>query len=111
MRIKIHTIMVLGVIVGGLGVAAPVQAKPGDCTVSEEARLDAVAATKRAEYLERHPDVNTGMSNVLKNTPGDGGAKHEAVQAYLDANPAARADLDAIRQPVQDFTNRCWPDG
>ncbi|SKY61407.1 exported protein [Mycobacteroides abscessus subsp. bolletii] len=47
----------------------------------------------------------------MKNTPGDGGAKHEAVQAYLDANPAARADLDAIRQPVQDFTNRCWPDG
>ncbi|MGC7358444.1 hypothetical protein RA989_21650, partial [Mycobacteroides abscessus subsp. massiliense] len=24
--------------------------------------------------LERHPDVNTGMSDALKNTPGDGGA-------------------------------------
>lgn len=70
MRIKIHTIMVVGVIVGTLGVAAPVQASPGDCTVSEEARLDAVAATKRAEYLERHPDVNTAMSDALKNTPG-----------------------------------------
>ncbi|MGC7348829.1 hemophore-related protein [Mycobacteroides abscessus] len=111
MRIKIHTIMVVGVIVGTLGVAAPVQASPGDCTVSEEARLDAVAATKRAEYLERHPDVNTAMSDALKNTPGGGGAKHEAVQAYLDANPAAKTDLDAIRQPVRDFTNRCWPNG
>ncbi|ORB53586.1 hemophore-related protein [Mycobacteroides saopaulense] len=111
MRTKIQIIVVLGVVAGALGMAAPVQAKPGDCTVSEEARLDAVEATKRAEYLERHPDVNAGMSNALKNTPGDGGAKHEAVQAYLDANPTARADLDAIRQPVQDFKNRCWPDG
>lgn len=111
MRIKIHAIMALGVIAGALGVAAPVQASPGDCTVSEEARLDAVAATKRAEYLKRHPDVNTGMSDALKNTPGDGGAKHEAVQAYLDANPAAKTDLDAIGRPVQDFKNRCWPNG
>ncbi|GLE56655.1 hypothetical protein NJBCHELONAE_19640 [Mycobacteroides chelonae] len=99
----------LGVVAGALGVAAPAYAKPGDCTVSEEARLDAVEATKRAEYLERHPDVNTGISDALKNTPGDGSAKHEAVQAYLNANPAAKADLDAIRQPVQDFKNRCWP--
>lgn len=109
MRIKILIVVGLCVTSGAFGVAVPAQAKPGDCTVSEEARLDAVAATKRAEYLERHPDVNTGMSNALKNTPGDGGAKHEAVQAYLDANPAAKADLDAIRQPVQDFKNRCWP--
>lgn len=111
MRIAVQIVVGLGVVVGALGVAVPAQAKPGDCTVSEEARLDAVAATKRADYLERHPDVNAGMSNALKNTPGDGAAKHEAVQAYFDANPSARADLDAIRQPVQDFKNRCWPDG
>ncbi|MUM15966.1 hemophore-related protein [Mycobacterium sp. CBMA271] len=110
MRIKIQVIVGIGVLAGALGMAAPVQAKPGDCTVSEEARLDAVEATRRAEYLERHPEVNTGMSDALR-APGDGGAKHEAVQAYFDANPTARADLDSIRQPVQDFKNRCWPDG
>jgi hemophore-related protein len=101
----------VGVVAAALGIAAPAQAKPGDCTVSEEARLDAVASTKRAEYLERHPDVNTGISDALKNTPGDGEAKHDAVQAYLNGNPAAKADLDAIRQPVQDFKTRCWSEG
>ncbi|MGH3726758.1 MAG: hemophore-related protein [Mycobacterium sp.] len=105
----VRGIVCAGLMAGALGLAAPAHAKPGDCTVSEEARLDAVASSKRAEYLERHPDVNAGMSDALKNTPGGGGDKHDAVQAYLNANPAAKADLDAIRQPLNDFKARCWP--
>ena len=29
------------------------------------------------------------------------------VQAYLDANPQVRADLEGIKQPAVDFLDRC----
>lgn len=105
---KFVSVLPVGVFAAALLLAGPAAAKPGDCTVAEEARLDAAASTQRAAYLDHHPDVNNALSNALK-TPGDGNAKHEAVQAYFDTNPSARADLDAIRQPVNDFKARCWP--
>jgi heme-binding protein len=51
-----------------------------------------------------HPDVNaffTGLKgqdrNVMRNN----------AQNYLNANPQVQADLQGIRQPLDDFKGRC----
>lgn len=31
----------------------------------------------------------------------------DQLKQYMDANPQAHADLEAIRQPLTDFHNRC----
>lgn len=57
-----------------------------------------------ASYLFTHPDVNTFFTG-LQGQPKQ--AVRDQTEAYLNANPDVRADLEAIRQPSRDFRTRC----
>ncbi len=57
-----------------------------------------------ASYLFTHPDVNTFFTG-LQGQPKQ--AVRDQTEAYLNANPGVRADLESIRQPSRDFRTRC----
>ena len=59
---------------------------------------------RHVDYLTLHPNVNDFFTS-LKGQPRD--QIRDQVQRYLDANPAVRDELQAIRQPSVDFRNRC----
>jgi hemophore-related protein len=84
--------------------APPAPPIPPPCTAAEMARVMSGVSFDTSNYLSTHPDVNNYFTS-LKGQPRD--QIRDQVQAYLDANPQVRADLQAIRQPSVDFRNRC----
>jgi hemophore-related protein len=77
---------------------------PPPCTAAEMARVMSGVTFDTSNYLTTHPDVNNFFTS-LKGQPRD--QIRDQVQTYLDANPAVRDELQAIRQPSVDFRNRC----
>ena len=65
-------------------------------------RAGVAAAT--SAYLFTHPPVNDFFATLRGQTRDE---MRPQVQAYLDANPQVRADLDGIKQPAVDFIDRC----
>jgi hemophore-related protein len=55
-------------------------------------------------YLFTHPPVNDFFA-TLKGQSRD--QMRPQVQAYLDANPQVRTELQGIKQPADDFLSRC----
>jgi hemophore-related protein len=55
-------------------------------------------------YLFTHPDVNDFFTG-LKGQPKD--QIRTQVQAFMEANPQVKADLQGTRQPSVDFRARC----
>ena len=55
-------------------------------------------------YLFTHPPVNDFFA-TLKGQSRD--QIRPQVEEYLDANPQVRAELQGIKQPADDFLNRC----
>ena len=55
-------------------------------------------------YLFTHPDVNWFFTS-LEGQPHD--EFKFKVADYMDQNPAVKADLTGIRQPLVDLKNRC----
>jgi len=93
---------------GAVLIASPTPAvadplPPGCTTADMTAVMSGISAAMSA-YLMSHPDVNnffTGLQGQPKT------AVRDQTEAYLNANPNVRADLDAIRQPSRDFRTRC----
>ncbi|WP_059014076.1 heme-binding protein [Mycobacterium sp. M26] len=81
---------------------------PPNCTAAdlEGVRTGVQAAT--AAYLFTHPDVNAFFTSL-------GGLPRAQVLArvktYMAANPAVKADITGIRQPLLDIKNRCGDQG
>ncbi len=84
--------------------AAPVWADPPNCTAADLAGVAAGVSAATSAYLFTHPDVNDFVTG-LKGQPRDG--VRAQVQQYLDANPQTRAEIQAIRQPLNDLRERC----
>lgn len=96
----------LGAGVLGLGAAAPAHADdpiPG-CTTADMTAVMSGVSTAMSAYLFTHPDVNTFFSS-LQGLPKT--EVRDQTEAYLNANPDVRTDLEAIRQPSRDFRDRC----
>jgi hemophore-related protein len=99
------TALVLGT--GGvlLGIAAPaVAAPPPGCTLADVTNVAAGVDAAITAYLFAHPDVNnflTGLQGQNKDSV------RAQAQAYFQANPQVKAELDAIRAPSVDLRNRC----
>jgi hemophore-related protein len=99
------TAMVLGT--GGvlLGLATPAVADtPPGCTVADVTNVAAGVDAAITAYLFSHPDVNnffTGLQGQDKDSV------RAQAQAYFQANPQVKAELDAIRAPSVDLRNRC----
>lgn len=84
--------------------AAPAATAEPGCMASDLARVSAGVASATADYLVSHPDVDVFFTN-LQDTPE--GEVPAVVDNYLNANPQVETDLETIRQPLNDLTDRC----
>ena len=77
---------------------------PPNCSPADWAGVRASVAAAVSAYLFTHPPVNEFFATL------DGQSRDQMrpqLQAYLDANPQVRTDLQGIKQPADDFLNRC----
>jgi hemophore-related protein len=81
----------------------PPPALPG-CSPADWAGVRAGVAAALSTYLFTHPPVNDFFA-TLKGQSRD--QMQPQVQAYLDANPQVRTELQSIKQPADDFLTRC----
>ena len=77
---------------------------PPNCTSADMTGVMSGISAAMSAYLFTHPDVNSFFSG-LQGLPK--AQVRDETEAYLNANPDVRADLDAIRQPSRDFRDRC----
>ena len=77
---------------------------PPNCSPADWAGVRAGVAAAVSAYLFTHPPVNDFFA-TLKGQSRD--QIQPQVQAYLDANPQVRTDLQGIKQPADDFLARC----
>lgn len=91
-----------------LGSAAPSSAQPPpappNCSPADWAGVRAGVAAAASAYLFSHPPVNDFFATLKGQSREE---MQPQVQAYLDANPQVRAELQGIKQPAVDFLNRC----
>lgn len=84
--------------------AADPEAPPPNCTAADLAQVSSGVAAATSVYLFSHPDVNAYFTSLKGQPRSEIG---DQLKQYMDANPQAHADLEAIRQPLTDFHNRC----
>jgi hemophore-related protein len=77
---------------------------PPGCTSADMTGVMAGISAAMSTYLFSHPDVNAFFSG-LQGLPK--AQVRDRTEAYLDANPEVRTELDAIRSPSRDFRDRC----
>jgi len=77
---------------------------PPNCSPADWAGVRAGVAAALSAYLFTHPPVNDFFATLKGQTRDQ---MQPQVQAYLDANPQVRTDLQGIKQPADDFLNRC----
>ena len=91
-----------------LGTAAPSSAQPPpappNCSPADWAGVRAGVAAAASTYLFTHPPVNDFFATLKGQSREE---MQPQVQAYQDANPQVRAELQGIKQPAVDFLNRC----
>lgn len=100
---------VIAVGVGAILAAAPgglahADDLPPGCTSADMTGVMSGISASMSAYLFTHPDVNAFFSS-LQGMPKT--EVRDQTEAYLNANPTVRADLESIRQPSRDFRDRC----
>jgi heme-binding protein len=95
-----------GMIAGAMlfGSAATAAAQPPGCSAADLAGVMSGVSAGTSQYLFTHPDVNAFFTG-LKGKPRD--QMSTEIQAYFDANPRIRDEVQAVRQPAADFRARC----
>ena len=95
-----------GMIAGAMffGTAATAAAQPPGCSAADLAGVMSGVSAGTSQYLFTHPDVNAFFTG-LKGKPRD--QMTTEIQAYMDANPRIRDEIQAVRQPAADFRTRC----
>lgn len=82
---------------------APAAPAPG-CTAADLAQASGTVGTAMAGYLFSHPDVNNFFTG-LRGRPNE--EIRGDVQNYMDAHPQVESEINGIRQPVTDLSDRC----
>lgn len=77
---------------------------PPNCTSADIAGVKSGVEASTSAYLFTHPDVNDFYGS-LQGKPRDEVANE--VRTFFNANPQAHSELQAIRQPMTDFRDRC----
>lgn len=95
---------VAGAMFLGSASAASAQPAPPNCSPADWAGVRAGVAAALSAYLFTHPPVNDFFA-TLKGQSRD--EMRPQVQTYLDANPQVRNELQGIKQPADDFLQRC----
>jgi hemophore-related protein len=102
-----------GMIAGAtlIGTAATAAADPPNCTAADLAGVMSGVNAGTSSYLFTHPDVNAFFTGLKGKTRDE---MRTEIEAYAQANPQVRDELQAVRQPATDFRDRCnapVPDG
>ena len=87
-----------------VGTSATAVATPPNCTAADLAGIRAGVSASMSAYLFTHPEVNAFFTSI-KGLPRD--QVRAQIQQYGEANPQAKAEVRAIRQPMIDFKHRC----
>jgi hemophore-related protein len=95
---------IAGAVLFGAMPLAAAQDAPPNCTAADLAGVASGVSAATSAYLFTHPEVNWFFTSLEGQHRDD---IREDVRAYLDANPAVKADLTGIRQPLVDIKNRC----
>jgi heme-binding protein len=77
---------------------------PPNCSPADWAGVRAGVAAAASTYLFTHPPVNDFFATLRGQSRDE---MRPAVQAYFDANPQVRAEMEGIKQPAEDFLDRC----
>ena len=77
---------------------------PPNCSPADWAGVRASVAAATSAYLFTHPPVNDFFATLAGQSRDE---MRPQLQAYLDADPQVRADLQGIKQPAVDFLDRC----
>jgi hemophore-related protein len=95
-----------GVIAGAtlIGTAATAAADPPNCTAADLAGVMSGVNAGTSSYLFSHPDVNNFFTGLKGKTRDE---MQTEIEAYAQANPQVRDELQAVRQPAADFRDRC----
>lgn len=102
-------IVAVGAAMSPIGSVATARAEPPNCTAADFAGVAGGVSMATSAYLFTHPDINMFFTDLV-GQPKD--SIRSEVQQRLDADPQARGELQAIRQPLVDFRSRCGlPDG
>ena len=83
---------------------APPPPAPPNCSPADWAGVRAGVAAATSTYLFTNPPVNDFFATLAGKSRDEMGPQ---VQAYMDANPQVRTDIQGIKQPAVDFLNRC----
>jgi heme-binding protein len=94
---------------GGVGAlalsASPATAAPDPCAASQIAKTVGAVATNTGTYLDAHPQTNQALTTISQQQAGPQSVV--ALKSYLDANPDAAKDLQAIQQPLTSMSTQC----
>jgi heme-binding protein len=82
---------------------APAAPAPG-CTAADLAQASGTVGTAMAGYLFSHPDVNDFFTG-LRGQPNE--EIRGDVKNYMNAHPQVESEINGIRQPVTDLSDRC----
>jgi heme-binding protein len=97
--------MIAGAMLFGTAATAAAQPPPPPgCTAADLAGVMSGVSAGTSQYLFTHPDVNAFFTG-LKGKPRD--QMTAEIQAYMDANPRIRDEIQAVRRPAADFRTRC----
>jgi hemophore-related protein len=102
-----------GVIAGSMlvGTASTAVADPPNCSAADLAGVMSGVNASTSNYLFTHPDVNAFFTGLKGKTRDE---MRTEIEAYGQANPQVKDELQAVRQPAADFRDRCdapVPDG
>lgn len=75
-----------------------------NCSPADWAGVRAGVAAATSAYLFTHPAVNDFFATLQGQSRDD---VQPQMQAYFEANPQVRNELQAIKQPADDFLDRC----
>ena len=82
---------------------APAAPAPG-CTAADLAQASGTVGTAMAGYLFSHPDVNNFFTG-LRGQPNE--EIRGDVKNYMNAHPQVESEINGIRQPLTDLSDRC----
>jgi len=82
---------------------APAAPAPG-CTAADLAQASGTVGTAMAGYLFSHPDVNEFFTG-LRGQPNE--EIRGDVKNYMNAHPQVESEINGIRQPLTDLSDRC----
>jgi heme-binding protein len=102
----VRSLVGAGMIAGAMlaGTSTTAAADPPNCTAADLAGVMSGVNAATSSYLFTHPDVNNFFTGLKGKTRDE---MRTDIEAYGQANPQVRGELQAVRQPASDFRDRC----